>query len=120
MGDDPTFHAPVSVVTHRPAEPIVKAGGTTCTFVTDGPQEALRRARQVARDKDIRVEGGAAIVRQYLLSGVIDELRLHVVPILLGGGTRLFTDPDRVQSSSRRPATSTRRVWPTSSTGHVA
>ncbi len=91
-GEEPPFHAPVFVVTHRPAEPIVKAGGTTYTFVTDGPDAALRLARQAAGDRDIRVEGGAAIVRQYLHAGVIDELRLHVVPILLGDGVRLFTD----------------------------
>ena len=94
-GDDPPFHAPVFVVTHRPAEPIVKAGGTTYRFVSDGPDEALRLARQAAGDQDIRVEGGAAIVRHYLYSGVLDELRLHTVPILLGGGTRLFTESER-------------------------
>src|SRR6185503_9355147 len=91
-GDEPAFHAPVFVVTHRPAEPISKAGGTTYTFVTDGPDAALRLAREAAGDKDIRIEGGAAIVREYLHAGVIDELRLHVVPILLGGGVRLFTE----------------------------
>ncbi len=91
-GDDPTFHAPVFVVTHRPAEPIVKAGGTSYTFVTDGPDAAVRLARQAAGDRDICVSGGAAIVRHYLQAGVIDELRLHVVPILLGDGVRLFTD----------------------------
>ncbi|HEU5103480.1 MAG TPA: dihydrofolate reductase family protein [Roseiflexaceae bacterium] len=91
-GDEPPFHAPVFIVTHRPAEPIVKAGGTTYTFVTDGPDAALRLARQAAGDQDIRVEGGAAIVRHYLHAGIINELRLHVVPILLGNGVRLFTD----------------------------
>ena len=91
-GDDPTFHAPVFVVTHRPAEPIVKAGGTSYTFVTDGPDAALRLARQAAGDQDIYIAGGAAAVRQYLHAGVVDELRLHLVPILLGDGVRLFTD----------------------------
>ena len=90
-GDNPVFHAPVFVVTHRPAEPIVKAGGTSYTFVPEGPDAALRLARSAAGGKDIRVAGGAAIVRHYLLAGVIDELRLHVVPLLLGDGTRLFT-----------------------------
>jgi dihydrofolate reductase len=93
-GDEPAFHAPVFVVTHRPAETISKAGGTTYTFVTDGPDAALRLAREAAGDKDIRIEGGAAIVREYLHAGVIDELRLHVVPILLGGGVRLFTEAE--------------------------
>jgi dihydrofolate reductase len=94
-GDNPTFHAPVFVVTHRPAEPIVKAGGTTCTFVTDGPEAALRLAREAAGDQDICVAGGAAIVRHYLHAGVVDELRLHLVPIVLGDGVRLFTGPGR-------------------------
>jgi dihydrofolate reductase len=93
-GDDPVFHAPVFVVTSRPADPIVKAGGTTYAFVTGGPGEALRLALEAAGDGDVRVEGGAAIVRHYLLAGVLDELRLHIVPLLLGGGTRLFDDPD--------------------------
>ena len=92
-GDDPSFHAPVFVVTHRPAESIIKAGGTSYTFVTDGPAAAARLARQAAGDRDICVSGGAAIVRHYLQAGVIEELRLHVVPILLGDGVRLFTDP---------------------------
>jgi len=91
-GDEPPFHAPVLVVTHRPAERIAKSGGTTYTFVTDGPDAALRLARGAAGDKDVRVEGGAAVVRQYLHAGALDELRLHVVPILLGGGVRLFAD----------------------------
>jgi dihydrofolate reductase len=95
-GDNPVFHAPVFVVTHRPAEPMVKAGGTSYTFVSEGPDAALRLARAAAGDKDICVVGGAAIVRHYLLAGVIHELRLHLVPVLLGGGTRLFTgDEDR-------------------------
>jgi dihydrofolate reductase len=89
-GENPVFHAPVFVVTHRAAEPIERAGGTTYTFVTDGPEEALSRARAAAGERDIRVEGGAAIVRHYLHAAVVDELRLHVVPVLLGSGTRLF------------------------------
>ena len=93
-GDNPVFHAPVYVVTHRPAEPIVKAGGTSYTFVSEGPDAALRLARAAAGGKDIRVAGGAAIVRHYLLAGVIKELRLHVVPVLLGSGTRLFAGDD--------------------------
>jgi dihydrofolate reductase len=89
-GDEPTFHAPVFVVTHRAAESIVKAGGTSYVFITDGPDAALEMARDAAGDRDICVAGGAAIVRQYLHAGAIDELHLHVVPILLGGGTALF------------------------------
>ena len=93
-GDEPGFHAPVFVVTHRAAEPISRKGGTSYTFVTDGPDAALRRAHDAAGGQDICVAGGAAIVELYLRAGVIDELRLHIVPILLGAGTRLFTDPD--------------------------
>jgi dihydrofolate reductase len=92
-GDNPTFHAPVFVVTHRVAEPIQKAGGTSYTFVTDGPEAALRLAQEAASGRDICVAGGGAIVRTYLNAGVIDELNLHIVPSLLGGGTRLFEDP---------------------------
>jgi dihydrofolate reductase len=91
-GDQPAFHSPVFVVTHRPAEPIERAGGTTYTFVTDGPEAALRRAREAAGDRDVRIEGGAAIIREYLHAGVVDELRLHVVPILMGRGVPLFTE----------------------------
>jgi dihydrofolate reductase len=92
-GDNPVFHAPVFVVTHRPAEPIQRAGGTSYTFVTDGPEAALRLAQEAAKGRDINVAGGGAIVRRYLHAGVVDELNLHIVPILLGGGTRLFGDP---------------------------
>jgi dihydrofolate reductase len=91
-GDEPPFRAPVFVVTHRPADSIEKAGGTTYHFVTDGPGAALERARREAGDRDVRIEGGADIVRQFLAAGALDEFRLHVVPIVLGGGTRLFDD----------------------------
>jgi dihydrofolate reductase len=89
-GEDPTFHAPVFVVTHRAAEPVVKRGGTTYTFVTDGTEAALQRARAAAGQQDICVAGGAAVIQQYLSAGVIDELYLHLVPVLLGGGARPF------------------------------
>ena len=93
-GENPAFHAPVFVVTHRAAAPIVKAGGTTYTFVTGGPDEALRLARAAAGARDVRIEGGASIIRNYLRAGVVDELRLHIVPILLGDGTPLFMGPE--------------------------
>ena len=95
-GDEPPFHAPVFVLTHRPAEPIEKSGGTTFNFVTDGADEAVRLAREAARDRDIYVAGGAAIVQHYLHSGVIDEFKLHIVPVLLGGGTRMFDGPEGI------------------------
>jgi dihydrofolate reductase len=91
-GEDPPFHQPVFVLTHHPREPIAKGGGTTFTFVTDGIESALEQARQVAGDKDVALGGGASVAQQYLKAGLIDELRLHVVPVLLGGGVRLFED----------------------------
>jgi dihydrofolate reductase len=96
-GDDPTFHMPVYVVTHRPHEPIVKAGGTTYTFVTDGLDSALDQARTAAGGQDLAIGGGADIVRQCLAAGVIDEMRLHLVPVTLGAGDRLFDGTVRLE-----------------------
>ena len=84
------FHAPVFVVTHRPREPWVRPGGTTFNFVTDGAVSALEQAKAAAGDRDVRVAGGADVVRQLLRAGLVDELSLHVAPLLLGGGVRLF------------------------------
>jgi dihydrofolate reductase len=89
-GDDPPFHVPVFVLTHHEREPLVKQGGTTFHFVTDGIGSALEQARAAAGDRDISLAGGAAVAQQYLAAGLLDELQLHVVPVLLGGGTRLF------------------------------
>ena len=80
----------VFVVTHHAREPLAKQGGTTFTFVTDGIESALEQAREAAGGKDVALGGGADIVQQYLRAGLIDELQLHVVPVLLGGGARLF------------------------------
>jgi dihydrofolate reductase len=91
-GEDPPYHAPVFVLTHRPREPLVMAGGTTFTFVTDGLQAALARARAAAGDLDVAVAGGASTVDQALRAGVLDELHLHHVPIVLGAGERLLVD----------------------------
>ncbi|MEV7520766.1 dihydrofolate reductase family protein [Streptomyces sp. NPDC091371] len=88
--DPPPFRAPVFVLTHTPREPWVRQGGTTFTFVTDGPEAALARAREAAGDKDVQISGGADTVRQYLNAGLVDELRVHLAPVLLGAGTRLF------------------------------
>lgn len=93
-GDEPVFHAPVFVVTHRPAETIVKRGGTSYTFVTDGPEHALVRARAAAGADDVLIGGGADVARQYLQLGAIEELQLHLVPVTLGAGTRLFAAGD--------------------------
>ncbi|MEU3334778.1 dihydrofolate reductase family protein [Streptomyces sp. NPDC002144] len=89
-GEDPPFHAPVFVLTHHPRDPQQMKGGTTFHFVTDGIESALARAREAAEGGDVSVQGGATTVNQYLAAGLIDELRLHVVPFTLGAGTRLF------------------------------
>ncbi|HUQ62705.1 MAG TPA: dihydrofolate reductase family protein [Acidimicrobiales bacterium] len=89
-GDNPPFHYPVFVLTHHPRAPVTKEGGTTFTFVTDGIEAALEQARSAAGEKDVAVAGGANAVQQYLSAGLLDELHLHVVPLLLGNGVRLF------------------------------
>jgi dihydrofolate reductase len=91
-GEDPPYHAPVFVLTHHARDPLTMQGGTTFTFVTDGPESAYELAKAAAGDKDIAVAGGAATIRQYLRLGLIDELNLHIVPITLGAGERLFDD----------------------------
>jgi dihydrofolate reductase len=91
-GDDPPFHHPVFILTHHAREPVTKQGGTTYTFVTDGIRSALEQARAAAGDKDVAIAGGANVAQQYLAAGLVDELLLHVVPVLLGGGVRLFDD----------------------------
>jgi dihydrofolate reductase len=89
-GDNPPFHKPVFVLTHQAREPLVKEGGTTFTFVTDGAASALAHARAVAGDRDISIGGGASTVQQYLGAGLVDEMQIHIVPVLLGVGIRLF------------------------------
>jgi dihydrofolate reductase len=91
-GENPPFHKPVFVLTHHPREPLVKDGGTTFTFVCDGIESALRQALGAAGGKDVALAGGADVAQQYLRAGLIDELQIHLVPVLLGGGTRLFAD----------------------------
>jgi dihydrofolate reductase len=89
-GDDPPYHAPVFVLTHYPRESVEMDGGTTFNFVTEGIESALEQARAAAGDGDVSIAGGAATVNQYLAAGAIDELRVHVAPVLLGVGERLF------------------------------
>jgi dihydrofolate reductase len=89
-GDDPPYHVPVFVLTHHPREPLVMQGGTTFTFVTDGIESALAQARAAAGEQDIQLAGGASAAQQYLRAGLVDELQLHLVPVLLGGGERLL------------------------------
>jgi len=89
-GDDPPFHTPVFVLTHHERESLEKEGGTTFTFVTDGIESALEQAKEAAAGKDVSLGGGADVAQQYLAVGLIDELRLNVIPVLLGTGTRLL------------------------------
>ena len=89
-GDNPPFHHPVFVLTHHARAPLKMQGGTTFTFVTDGIQSALEQARNGAGGKDIALAGGAKACAQYLKAGLVDEMMLHLAPILLGSGERLF------------------------------
>ncbi|WP_410657285.1 dihydrofolate reductase family protein [Amycolatopsis sp. lyj-112] len=89
-GGNPPYHVPVFVLTHYPRDPQPMDGGTTFHFVTDGIGSALAQAREAAGDGDVAIHGGATTINQYLAAGLIDELRLHIVPITLGAGTRLF------------------------------
>jgi dihydrofolate reductase len=91
-GDDPPFHAPVFVVTHHAREPLALNGGTTFEFVTEGIDAAVARARSAAGEGDVQISGGASVVQQCLAAGLLDELHLHLAPVLLGGGVRLFAD----------------------------
>lgn len=92
--DNPPFRAPVVVVTHEEREPWDRAGGTTFTFVTDGIERALKRAREAADGKDVQVAGGANVIQQFLNVGLIDEFTVHVAPVFLGEGVRLFDQID--------------------------
>ena len=89
-GDNPPYHAPVFVLTEKQRDPIPMEGGTTFYFITDGIEVALSRAKEVAGDKTVAIAGGANTVNQYLSAGLIDELWLHIAPITLGTGKRLF------------------------------
>jgi dihydrofolate reductase len=88
-GENPPFHKPVFVLTHHRREPLTLSD-TTFTFVTDGIESALEQARQAAGGRDVIVGGGAEVINQYLAAGLVDEIELHVVPVQLGGGARLF------------------------------
>src|SRR5919106_3670732 len=89
-GENPPYHVPVFVLTHHPREPLPMEGGTTFHFVTDGIESALEQARAAAGDQDVKIIGGANVIQQYLAAGLLDELRLHIAPVVLGGGERLL------------------------------
>ncbi len=88
-GEDPPFHKPVFVVTHHERESLTLSD-TTFTFVTDGVESAMEQAKEAAGDEDVLIGGGAAIINQYLAAGLVDEVEVHVSPLILGGGERLF------------------------------
>ena len=91
-GDDPPYHTPVFVLTHHAREPLAMQGGTTFFFVTNGVESALKQAREAAGGKDVSLGGGAKAAQQYLREGLIDEMEIHLVPLLLGYGERLFNN----------------------------
>jgi dihydrofolate reductase len=92
-GDNPPFHLPVFVLTRHARPPLECEGGTRFEFVTGGIAAALERARGVAGGRDVAISGGAGVAKQYLAAGLVDELLIHLVPVFLGGGVRLFDDP---------------------------
>jgi dihydrofolate reductase len=89
-GDEPPFRAPVFVVTHRPRETLVRQGGTSFTYVTDGLASAVAQARAAANGKNVAIAGGGSLVRQALRAGLLDEIELHIAPVVLGDGMRLL------------------------------
>jgi dihydrofolate reductase len=91
-GEDPPYHVPVFVLTHQARDPLPMQGGTTFTFVTAGVASALEQARSVAGGRDVAIAGGARTVQQYLAAGLLDELYLHIVPVILGAGELLLVD----------------------------
>jgi len=113
-GDNPPYHADVFVLTHHPRDPQPMDGGTTFHFVTDGIEAAFERARASADGGDISIHGGATTVNQYLAAGLVDELRLHIAPLMLGAGTRLFDGVpplDLEQVSARATSSVTHLIY---------
>jgi dihydrofolate reductase len=94
-GDEPSFHMPVFVVTHEDREALTKAGGTTFNFITSGVAAAVEQAKSAAADKNVAVAGGANVIQQCLSARLLDQLTIHIVPVLFGDGRRLF-DPESV------------------------
>jgi dihydrofolate reductase len=101
-GDPPPFRMPVFVVTHEAREPLPMQGGTTYHFVTDGVEAAIEQARAAAGDRHVGIWGGSQIIMQVLKAGLLDELQLHLISILLGGGIRLFDGLDLEEVELRR------------------
>jgi dihydrofolate reductase len=93
-GENPPYHVPVFVLTHHPRRSFQMEGGTTFHFVTEGIEEALRRAKEAAGPKDVRVGGGVETIRQYLRARLVDEMHLAISPVLLGSGEHLLSGLD--------------------------
>lgn len=93
-GEEPPFRAPVFVVTHRPRPTLVRKGGTSFTYVTDGVASAIEQARAAANGKNVAIAGGGTLLQQVLKAGLLDELELHIAPVLLGAGLRLLEGLD--------------------------
>jgi len=96
-GENPPFHTPVFVLTHHARKPLEMQGGTTFHFVTEGIHAALDRAKKAAGGRDVALGGGGDVAQQYLKAGLIDEMEIHIVPLLLGSGVRLFENTDERQ-----------------------
>jgi dihydrofolate reductase len=118
-GPEPPYHAPVFVLTHYAREPVLMAGGTTFHFVTDGIESALKQARDAAGDRSVAVAGGASTVQQFIRAGLLDELNMHIAPVILGAGERLLDhvgnptlEPINVRSSRRATHITYRITYP--------
>jgi dihydrofolate reductase len=109
-GDNPPFRMPVFVVTHEARDRLVKEGGTTFTFVTDGIESALEHAKAAAGDKNVNIAGGADTVQQFIKAGLLDELEIHLAPLLFGQGIRLFDrrGPEHIELENIRVVASPR------------
>ena len=105
-GPDPPFHTPVFVLTHRPRPPMEMEGGTTFHFLDVSPAEALETAREAAGGQDVRIGGGASVVRDFVAAGLVDHMHIAVVPILLGRGTRLWEGLEALEKDYQVEATS--------------
>ncbi|MFI7489950.1 dihydrofolate reductase family protein [Micromonospora echinaurantiaca] len=117
-GEEPPFRAPVFVVTHRPRPRLERKGGTSFTYVTDGVASAVEQARAAAGGRDVAVAGGGSLVRQVLKAGLLDELELHVVPVVLGTGLRLL-DADLDLAEKEAIELTPIRVIPTPQVTHI-
>jgi dihydrofolate reductase len=113
-GDEPPFGVPVFILTHHERKPVEFPDGTTFTFVTDGIEAALEQARAAAEDKNVSIAGGADVAQQYLRAGLLDELDIHIAPLLLGDGVRLF---DRLDGAL--PTLETTRVIESPAVTHI-